>query len=365
MDAGWQRVRNVLAVRLDNLGDVLLTTPAIHAIKETLPEARITLLAGPTGAQVADLDPDIDETIVYEAPWTDVWHRLPQDPGRELALVEELRRRAFDGQIIFTSYHQSSLPAASLGYLAGIPLRHAASIDGPGSLLTSRYRHSPEIVHEVQRSLNLVGALGFTTANPEMVLRLTAEDRAGARALLDGEGVDPGQGPIVVIHPGCTAPARTYPWGSYARVARLLAERMDCQIVFTGDPGEIELVERIRAWAAIPAVSLAGRTPFRHLAAVIDRADLLITNNTGPMHVASAVKTPVVVLFALTNPPQQWGPWRVPYRQLFKETPCAYCYTRICPENQECLRLVTPEEVTDAALDLLHSAKAREGAGAR
>ena len=88
MDAGWQRVRNVLAVRLDNLGDVLLTTPAIRAIKETLPEARITLLAGPTGAQVADLDPDIDETIVYEAPWTDVWHRLPQDPGRELALVE-------------------------------------------------------------------------------------------------------------------------------------------------------------------------------------------------------------------------------------------------------------------------------------
>jgi len=82
-------------------------------------------------------------------------------------------------------------------------------------------------------------------------------------------------------------------------------------------------------------------------------ADLTVTNNTGPMHVAAAVKTPVVALFALTNPPAQWGPWRVPHRQLYHEVPCRLCYSRVCPHGQECLRLVTPAMVVAAAEELL------------
>jgi ADP-heptose:LPS heptosyltransferase len=92
---------------------------------------------------------------------------------------------------------------------------------------------------------------------------------------------------------------------------------------------------------------------FAGLCALIERADLTITNNTGPMHVAAAVKTPVVALFALTNPPAQWGPWRVPHRQLFHDVPCRLCYSRVCPYGQECLSLVTPAQVVEAATELL------------
>jgi len=99
--------------------------------------------------------------------------------------------------------------------------------------------------------------------------------------------------------------------------------------------------------------NMAGSLTFPELCALIQYADLTITNNTGPMHISSAVKTPVVALFALTNPPEQWGPWQVPHRLLFHDVPCRICYSRVCPYQHECLRLVTPTMVISAASELL------------
>src|SRR6266513_424924 len=143
IDKWWSQVKRVLAIRLDNLGDVLVTTPALHAIKTSLPAATLTLLTSPVGAQVARLNPDLDDVIVYQAPWMDPWHKLPQDSQREQQMIATIRERRFDGAIIFTSFRQSPLPDAHLCYLADIPLRVASSIDGPGSLLTTRHKNPP------------------------------------------------------------------------------------------------------------------------------------------------------------------------------------------------------------------------------
>ncbi|HET7093048.1 MAG TPA: hypothetical protein VFI22_06215, partial [Thermomicrobiales bacterium] len=172
IDPAWRDVSNILLIRLDNLGDVLVTTPAMHAVRVGLPEARLTLLASPVGAQAGRLDPDLDEVLVYEAPWMDPWRQLPHDPAREAAALAEIAGQRFDGAIIFTSFRQSSLPAAYLCYLAGIPLRASASIDGPGSLLTTRHKHPERMMHEVERGLDLVGALGFPTEPTPLVLRV-------------------------------------------------------------------------------------------------------------------------------------------------------------------------------------------------
>src|SRR5437868_4146829 len=102
IDERWQAVRRVAAVRLDNLGDVLVTTPAIHAVKQSLPEAEITLLGSPVGAQPGRMNPDISDVFVYQAAWMDPWHKLPQDSAREQQAIAELRARKFDGAIIFT-----------------------------------------------------------------------------------------------------------------------------------------------------------------------------------------------------------------------------------------------------------------------
>ncbi len=356
IDEAWRSARRILAIRLDNLGDVLVTTPALHAVKASLSGARLMLLASPIGAQVAQLNPDIDDIIVYEAPWMDPWHKLPQDSQREQEVIARVRREHFDAAIIFTSYHQSALPSAYLCYLADIPLRLAASIDGPGSLLTTRHKHPERMMHEVERGLDLVSAVGFTTSETDLVLRVPIRAREDVFDLLSSRGVDPAR-PLVVVHAGCSMPARTYPWEMYVEVIDLLIERLNATVALTGSDEERELVEKITGHVQPEhrqsILPLAGALSFPGLCALIEAADLTITNNTGPMHISAAVKTPVIALFALTNPPEQWGPWHIVHRQLYHEVSCRLCYSRICPYGHECLRLVTPEMVVATAGEVL------------
>src|SRR5438067_10583576 len=211
IDERWAQVKRVLAIRLDNLGDVLVTTPALHAIKTSLPAATLTLLTSPVGAQVARLNSDLDDVIVYQAPWMDPWHKLPQDSQREQQMIATIRERRFDGAIIFTSFRQSPLPAAYLCYLADIPLRAAASIDGPGSLLTTRHKHPERMMHEVERGLDLVGAIGISTDERDLVLKVPDEATVAVAELLAIHGFNEHH-PLIVVHPGCSMPARTYPW---------------------------------------------------------------------------------------------------------------------------------------------------------
>ncbi len=360
----WRAARRILAIRVDNLGDVLVTTPALHAIKQSLPQARLTLLASPVGAQVGRLNPDIDDVIVYESPQMDPWGKLPQDSAREQRVIALLKERQFDGAIIFTSFRQSSLPQAYLCYLADIPLRAAASIDGSGSLLTTRHKHPERMMHEVERGLDLVGALGLGTTERDLVLRVSDEGRSQLAAVQAELGyIDR---PLVVMHPGCTMPARTYPWEMFAEVADLLVEQLGATVVLSGTADEGPLVEQVRGAMRSPnrrrAVSVVGKLPFPGFCALVEAADITVTNNTGPMHVSAALKTPVVALFALTNPPEQWGPWQVPHRQLFHDVSCRICYSRICPYGHECLRLVTPRMVVDAAVELLGEQSGRGNA---
>ena len=359
MDERWQRAQRILVIRLDNLGDVILATPAIHAIRARLPSARLTLLASPSGAQVAALDPDLDDVIVYRAPWMDPDCLLSQDPSREASMIAQLRRRGFDGAIIFTSYHQSSLPAAFLAYQAGVPLRHAASIDGPGSLLTSRHRHPEKMMHEVERGLDLVSGLGFEPSGDDLRIESSSVDRMRIEALIEGRRAE---GPVLVIHPGCACPSRTYPSDRYVEVARVLQQELAAQIIWTGTTSDAPIVEQIRRALDNPGISLVGQTSLSALAALLAEADLAITNNTGPMHVAAAVHTPVVVLFALTNPPAEWHPWKVPHRLLNQPVDCAICYNRICPNEQKCLRDVSIDNVVQAVIDLLPSRRSARGA---
>ncbi len=182
----------------------------------------------------------------------------------------------------------------------------------------------------------------------------------GVFDLLSAHGIDQ-ECPLVVVHPGCSMPARTYPWEMYVQVIDLLVERLNATIVITGTEGERALVEqvleRVQEDHRRATLACAGMLSFPEVCALIEAADLTVTNNTGPMHISAAVKTPVVALFALTNPPEQWGPWRVPHRQLYHDVTCRICYSRICPYGHECLRLVTPATVVDTAVELLQETR--------
>jgi lipopolysaccharide heptosyltransferase II len=284
------------------------------------------------------------------------------DSRPEYATADRLRRGRFDAAVIFTVYSQSPLPSAFLCHLADIPLRLAHCHENPYQLLTD-WVPDPEparfVRHEVRRQLDLVAAVGCRTDNERLSFRVT--DDALRRVLyhLYRVGLDQ-EAPWVVIHPGATAPSRRYPPEGFTEAARRLVAEAGCQVVFTGSAAEAELVEAIRAGMGAPSFSLAGRLGLAELGALLALAPLLIANNTGPVHLAAAVGTPVVDLYALTNP--QHTPWAVPCRVLSHDVPCKYCYKSVCPEgHHNCLRLVTPDEVVSAARELLREAEGPPG----
>lgn len=344
----WSDAKRILAVRLDAAGDVLMTTPALRALKEGVPGRHLSLLTSPSGAAAARLAPDVDEVIEYVAPW--MKPASSDDSGEHLAVIERLRAGRFDAAVIFTVYSQNPLPAALLVHLAGIPLRLAHCRENPYGLLTDWVRETePEhgVRHEVRRQLDLVATVGAKPADEHLRVIVPSEATTHVRGLLGGT-LDRGR-PWAVMHVGATASSRRYP--HFAEVARALSEDHGWSLVFTGGADEVALVEAVREASGVPSLSLVGGLDLAQLAALIEAAPLLISNNTGPAHLAAAVGTPVVDLYALTNP--QHTPWMVPQRVLFHDVPCAPCYRSVCPEGHHaCLALVPPSVVVQAALDL-------------
>lgn len=352
MTSDWADARRLLCVRLDSLGDVLMTTPAIRALRASAPGRQISLLTSPSGAAVARLVPEIDEVLIYEPPWMKATPPRA-DSAVDRAQVEALRAGQFDGAVIFTVYSQSPLPPALLCYLADVPLRLAHCHENPYQLLTDWVR-DPEPLdpprHEVRRQLDLVAAIGARTDDERLSLRVPPAAEAHVGRLLRERGLVGGR-PWAVLHPGSTAASRRYPPELFAEAARRLVAEHGWSLVLTGSADERPLTDEIAARAGVPLHDLAGTLGLPELAALIAAAPLLIANNTGPAHVAAAVGTPVVSLYALTNP--QHTPWLVPSRVLSSDVPCRWCYRSVCPEgHQACLRRVPPAAVVDAALDL-------------
>jgi lipopolysaccharide heptosyltransferase II len=354
MTAPWQRVRRILCVRLDSLGDVLMCTPAMRALRRAVPGRTLTLLGSPSGAAAQPYIPELDDAVGWTAPWANA------DPPAHtdgLALVATLAARAFDAAVIFTTYTQSALPAALLCQLAGIPLRLAHCRENPHGLLTD-WIPDPEparlLRHEVQRQLALVQHVGCRGAETGLSFVPRPADAAAARTRLSTAGVDPDR-PWILLHPGAGAAARRYPSAQWAQVLRLLAQDPQLPLVLTGSAAETALVDGIQCAAAVPAVSLAGRLSLGELGAALRMAAVAVTNNTGPAHMAAAVGTPVVDLYALTNP--QHTPWHVRSRVLFHDVPCRFCDKSTCPHgHQACLAGVAPRRVAAAVLELLGAA---------
>ncbi|WP_416674543.1 glycosyltransferase family 9 protein [Egbenema bharatensis] len=355
----WKTARKILCIRLDTIGDVIMTAPAMLALKLEQPDRHITLMTSSAGAVAAPLL-SLDDLIVYDAPWLKATSpRITNAP--EFAMIEQLRQAQFDAAIICTVYSQNPLPSAFLCYMAGIPLRLAHCHENPYQLLT-HWIPDPEpaqqIRHEVQRQLDLVASVGCDVSgvvndptHDRQLLKLDPIALQRVRDLLREIGVNLEQ-PWIVIHPGATAASRRYPPESFATVAHHLVQQDQLQVIFTGTQSETELVESIRTQMQATSFSLVDRLNLSELAALLHQAPLLLSNNTAPVHLASAVGTPVVDLYALTN--LQHTPWSIPHRVLFHEVPCRLCYKSICPEgHHHCLRLVEPDTVIQAVRSLL------------
>jgi ADP-heptose:LPS heptosyltransferase/hemerythrin superfamily protein len=343
---GWEGVRRVLAVRLDNVGDVVMLGPALRAVRRGLPGATVTLLCSPAGSQAAPLLAEVDDVLVHRAVWQDASGSMPLDPARELALVDRLRDGRHDAALVFTSFGQTPHTPAYACYLAGIPIRVGESKEFGGSVLSVAAPPLPDAAHQVDRNVHLVEAAGFAADGRHLALRLPPGAGAAAAGALAGAGVDPGR-PYAVVAPGASAAARRYPAERFAAVVAGLADLLP--VVVAGSERERALVGEV---AGDRGAALAGRTSVAELAAAVAGAALVVCNNSGPLHLADAFAVPQVVLYSGTDLVTQWEPRSSPAEVLRRDVWCSPCYRFRCPYDLGCVD-VPPAEVLAAARRLL------------
>lgn len=348
----WRAARRILCVRLDNMGDVLMTTPAMRALRQCSNGRHLTLLTSSSAAKLAPHLNMVDDVWAFNAPW--VKHPVASSVDADLDMIEKLRAGHFDAAVIFTVYSQSPLPAAMMCRLAGIPLRLAHCRENPYALLTDRIAETEPhngTRHEVQRQLALVQSVGALASDERLGFDVLRHDRLAVAQRLAAGRAHRATGRWLVIHPGATAPSRRWPAERFGEAGAQLAHDFD-GIAVTGGQGEQALVAGVCARIGKKAMPLAGALSLGELAALIERADLLIANNTGPVHIAAALGTPVVDLYALTNP--QHRPWQVPHRVLNVDVPCRNCYRSECIQpGHPCLTGVSPDAVAAAARQLV------------
>jgi ADP-heptose:LPS heptosyltransferase len=324
---------HVVAFRQDNNGDVLLAGPALRALAASA--SRVTLVCGPSGAAAAHTLPGIDEVIVAEAGWIEAQPHAVTRADVD-ALVDRLAALAADLALIFTSFHQSPLPAALLARMAGIARVGAISVAYGGSLLDLRH-HVDDDVHEVERALSLAAAAGF---------RLPPGDDARVSMRIADDNPLAALRPYTIVHPGATVAARAWDPERNRALVRALARRGE-RVIVTGSASEAALCAHVAGDAAIDACGIGDFATFGRIVA---DADAIVCGNTGATHVAAAVGTPVVELFAPTIPLVRFRPWMVEHAVLGdQEIACRGCRARTCPlPDQPCLGGVSVTDVLAA-----------------
>lgn len=361
--------RRLLVVKLADIGDALTATPALRALRQTYPAAHVTALVTPNGAPALQGSPFVDELLLFpkarfDSPAAALRPRLV---AYALGFGSGLRRRAFDWVLLLhhLTTRWGAAKYAALCLASGAP-RRAGLDNGRGGFLTDRV---PDLgfgaYHEVEYALRVAGLAGASTTDTRLDLPLTDEDERAAEALLG----DWASSRPVAIHAGTGAfgPGRRWYPESFAAVARELGRRLEAPIVLVGGPEEEGLARSIGERTGQPVLNLAGRTSVRQLGAVLKRCRLFVGSDSGVMHVAAAVGTPLVAIFGPSNE-RAWGPWTggqghaAVVRHDLSCSPCFYAGHRLgrrwgCPERT-CLQLVTPSEVCAAAERVLAAAGA-------
>jgi len=327
-----------IVVRMPNwIGDALFALPALESLKAAHPEAEIWL-AGNAWIKALIAGEDAEKIIIM--PDLRKWKAVR-------AAARTLKARRFDIGLLLTNSFSSAL----LFSAAGIPQRWGYRGDGRGWLLTkSRPKKAEDPPsHMVYYYLRLLEELGMKTLPPEIRLSVSAEDRERARKRLAGFGADLKK-PLVVLNPGAAyGPAKRWPASRFAELSRLLQDGKGAQLALTGAPEDAPAAEEISAALSKKPLNLAGRTTLEELLGVISQAAVFVTNDTGPMHIANALRVPVVALFGPTDP-RATAPFHSPATVLRKEDiPCWPCLNRVCPFDHRCLLRISAVEVFEAA----------------
>ena len=320
------------------IGDAVMTTPALSALRAHYPEAEIVMLANPLVAELFRVHPAVDRVMVYDRKGR---HR---GLGGFLTMVSELRREKFDLAVLL----QNAIEAALLAFVARIPSRAGYTTDGRRLLLTAPVTVTPEDKkrHHTDYYLELLRRLGIEGGDGRLCLTTSGDEQSWADDVLGCERV-------IAVNPGAAyGSAKRWLPERFAEVADQLAERYQARILLTGGPGEKEIGRDIAAAMKHDVINMVGQTTVRQMMALLANSSLLVTNDSGPMHVASAFDIPIVAVFGSTDHTTTC-PASERVRIVRKETNCAPCLLRQCPTDHRCMTAIEASDVIEAACELL------------
>ncbi|MBI2870087.1 MAG: lipopolysaccharide heptosyltransferase II [Candidatus Omnitrophica bacterium] len=280
----------ILIYNVNWRGDVLFSAPAIRAIKRFYPGSRITCLVTPRCRDILKSNPDVAHIISFD-------ERRNRSLSEIWAFIRSLKKQSFDMVFLF----HRSFSRALMMRLAGIPQRIGYATKRRGFLLTRAVEPPKVPVHKVDYFLGLARACGADASDRFYRFYLESGDESRADELLRAEGIRPDR-PLVVINPGGNWTPKRWPPGRYAELARLFVERTGYQVVITGAPKDQALGEEVKLGSAPGVISLCGKTSLGELGGVMRRAQLVVANDTGPMHIAVGVGAPTLALFGPTRP---------------------------------------------------------------
>lgn len=351
-----KKTPRILMVRLSAIGDVVNTLPSLTALRRCLPSAYIAWLVEDKAASVLEGHPLLDEVFVFERKRLARSLKTPsgwsQAVSQILGLQRRLRRARFD---LLLDFH-GNLKSGLLGCLADAAVR--VGFDRKNSregnfLFNDHHVSLPwQRIHRVEKHLALLRALGVRTTEASVALNVPPSGREFASAYL--RCIGHGSGPLVILHPGASAfgAHKRWPLEHYAELADRLVRQASARVVVTHGPGELDLVCSIARQCA-SEVTLPETPSLQHLIGLIEKASVFVSADTGPMHLAAALKVPVVALFGPKDP-VIYGPYGTASRILMAEVDCRPCGGRTC-DDPVCMRSISPGRVFDAVLDLLAS----------
>lgn len=338
---GQQPLQRILVRSTNWIGDAVMTTPALAALRCHYPNAEIVLLANALVAEMFQFHPSVDRVIVYDKKG---WH---QGLKGMLRLVKEIRAEQFDGAFLF----QNAIEAALIAGLARIPRRAGYTTDGRRLLLNYpvKVTAADKLLHHSDYYLGLLTRLGITGGDGKLCLACSDAEQQWAQSILPGNN-------IITINPGAAyGSAKRWLPERFAAVGNFLAKRYDARILLTGGPGEIEIGNDIAAAMDCHPVNMIGKTSVREMMALLAQSRLLVTNDSGPMHVAAAFSTPIVAVFGPTDHTTTC-PASENVKIVRKQIDCAPCLLRQCPTDHRCMVEITAADVITAACELLDAA---------
>jgi predicted lipopolysaccharide heptosyltransferase III len=329
-------VRHILIIKLRYIGDVLLATPTLRAIKAARPDVSVAMMVNRGSEEVLVENPDLDEVLVLDKG----------SLAAQWRLIVGLRRRRFDTVIDLTDGDRS----AFLTWISRAPDRIGFNDEQRwrGRCYTAVVR-AESAGHRIERDLASLIPLGIPAGDRTPRLWLTAEDERRADELLDRLDVTR-QRPIMVLQPGARYWFKAWPFERFAELADRLSAEYGGQVLIGGSEQERDLAQRICRAAKSQPISMAALSGMRTFAAVLKRSALFVGNDSGAMHVAAAVGTPVVALFGPSNP-SEWGPRGGAVEVIYKGLDCRACFHPTCHRGeQNCMKLISVDEVFDSAL---------------